>query len=56
MFEEKIKKPMENYLHDSTSDIGIHSLNMVIANAMENRKLGEVGNDSLEIISFDKIK
>ena len=51
-FEEKIKKPMENYLHDSTNDIGIHSLNMVIANAMENLKLGEVGNDSIEITSF----
>ena len=52
VFEEKIKKPMENYLHDSTNDIGIHSLNMVIANAMENLKLGEVGNDSIEITSF----
>ena len=56
VFEEKIKKPMEHYLHDSTNDIGIHSLNMVIANAMENLKLGEVGNDSIEITSFDKIK
>ena len=56
VFEEKIKNPMEHYLHDSTNDIGIHSLNMVIANAMENLKLGEVGNDSIEITSFDKIK
>ena len=52
VFEEKIKKPMENYLHYSTNDIRIHSLNMVIANAMENFKLGEVGNDSIEITSF----
>ena len=55
VFEEKIKKPMEHYLHHSTNDNGIHSLNMVIANAMENLKLGEVGNDSIEITSFDKI-
>ena len=56
VFEEKIKKPMELYLHDSTNDIGIHSLNMVVANAMENIKLGEVGNDTIEITSFDKFE
>ena len=42
VFEQKIKKPMENYLHDSTNDFGIHSLNMVIANAMKNLKLGKL--------------
>ena len=56
VFEEKIKKPMEPYLHDSTNVIGMHSLNMVVANAMENLKLGEVGNDSIEITPFDKFE
>ena len=41
MFEEKIKKPMELYLHASTHVISINSLNTVIANAMENFKIGE---------------
>ena len=47
---------MELYLHDSTNVIGMHSLNMVFANAMENLKLGEVGNDSIEITPFDKFE
>ena len=41
MFEEKIKKPMELYLHASTNVISINSLNTIIANAMVNFKLGE---------------
>ena len=48
VFEEKIKKPMELYLHnnhDSSNVISIHSLNTIIANAMESSKLGEAGFD-----------
>ena len=40
-FEEKIKKPMELYLHASSNVISMNSLNTIIANAMENSKLGE---------------
>ena len=41
-FEEKIKKPMEVCLHNSGSNvISMHSLNTIIANAMEKSKLGE---------------
>ena len=39
VFEEKIKKPMELYLHnthDSSNVISMNSLNIIIANAMEN--------------------
>ena len=40
-FEEKIKKPMELYLHASSNVISMNSLNTIIANAMEKSKLGE---------------
>ena len=49
VFEEKIKKPMELYLqhnHDSSNVISIHSLNTIIANAMERSKLGEAVFDA----------
>ena len=45
-FEEKIKKPMELYLHnnhDSSNVISMNSLDTIVANAMENSKLGEAG-------------
>ena len=54
VFEEKIKKPMEIYLHnnhDSSNVISIHSLNTIIANAMESSKLGEAGFDKNVIFS-----
>ena len=54
VFEEKIKKPMELYLHnnhDSSNVISIHSLNTIIANAMESSKLGEAGFDKNVIFS-----
>ena len=54
VFEEKIKKPMELYLHnnhDSSNVISIHSLNTIIANAMESSKLGEAGFDKNDIFS-----
>ena len=41
VFEEKIKKPMELYLHASINVISMNSLNTIIANAMEKSKLGE---------------
>ena len=50
-FEEKIKKPMENYLHDGSNVITINSLNTIIANAMEEFKLGEVGFDENDLFS-----
>ena len=50
-FEEKIKKPMENYLHDGSNVITINSLNTIIANAMESSKLGEAGFDEYDIFS-----
>ena len=41
VFEEKIKKPMEHYLHASSNVISMNSLNTIIANAMKKSKLGE---------------
>jgi hypothetical protein len=41
VFEEKIKKPMELYLHANTNVISMNSLNTIIANAMEKSKLGK---------------
>ena len=41
VFEEKIKKPMELYMHASSNVISMNSLNTIIANAMEKSKLGE---------------
>ena len=50
-FEEKIKKPMENYLHDGSNVITINALNTIIANAMQSSKLGEAGFDEYDIFS-----
>ena len=41
MFEEKIKKPMELYLHDNSNVISMNALNNIIANSTEKSKLGE---------------
>ena len=51
VFEEKIKKPMELYLHTSSNVISMNSLNTIIANAMKKSKLGEVGFDEHDIFS-----
>ena len=51
VFEEKIKKPMELYLHASSNVISMNSLNTIIANAMENSKLGDVCFDEHDIFS-----
>ena len=59
VFEEKIKKPMEIYLHnnhDSSNVISIHSLNTIISNAMESSKLGEVGFDKNDIFSSPNLE
>ena len=41
VFEEKIKKPMELYLHASRNVISMNSLTTIIANAMTKANLGE---------------
>src|SRR5215203_4013955 len=52
VFEEKIKKPMELCLQNSCSNlISMNSLNTIIANAMEEFKLGEAGFDEYDIFS-----
>src|SRR5680860_1820390 len=53
-FEEKIKKPMELYLHNnhaSSNVISMISLNAIVANAMENCKLGDAGFDEYDLFS-----
>jgi hypothetical protein len=51
VFEEKIKKPMELYLHANSNVISMNSLNTIIANVMEKSKLGEAGFDEHDIFS-----
>ena len=51
MFEEKIKKPMELYLHASSNVISMNFFNTIVANAMEKYKLGEAGFDEHDIFS-----
>ena len=41
VFEEKIKKPMELYLHANSNVISMNSLDTIIANSMGKSKLGE---------------
>ena len=51
-FEEKIKKPMELYLHSNSSNvISMNSLYTIIANVMENSKLGKAGFDEYDIFN-----
>jgi hypothetical protein len=45
VFEEKIKKPMELYLHA----ISMNSLNTIIATSMEKSKIGEASFDEHDI-------
>jgi hypothetical protein len=45
MFEEKIRKPLELYLHANSNFVSMNSLNTIIANAMEKSKLGKAGFD-----------
>jgi hypothetical protein len=51
VFEEKIRKPMELYLHANNNVISMNSLNTIIANAMEKSKLGEASFDEHDIFS-----
>jgi hypothetical protein len=56
VFEEKIEKPMELYLHANSNVISVNSLNTIIANAMEKPKLGEAGFDEHDIFSFPALE
>jgi hypothetical protein len=51
VFEEKIEKPLELYLHANSNVVGMNSLNTIIANAIEKSKLGEAGFDKYNIFS-----
>jgi hypothetical protein len=51
VFEEKIEKPLELYLHANSNVICMNSLNTVIANTIEKSKLGEAGFDKHDIFS-----
>ncbi|MCY5088377.1 hypothetical protein OV015_25465, partial [Salmonella enterica subsp. enterica serovar 1,4,[5],12:i:-] len=55
-FDAKIKKPMESYLHASSNDISMNALNTIVANDMENSKLGEAGFDEHDIFSPPSIE
>ena len=44
-FDPKIKKPMELYMHANGNVINMNALNTIVANAMEEFKLGEAGCD-----------
>ena len=54
-FDAKIKKPMEPYLH-AGSNISMNALNTMVANDMENSKLGEAGFDEHDIFSTPSIE
>ena len=56
MFEERIKKPMELYMHANGNVINMNALNTIVANAMENSKLGEAGFDEHDIFSPPSIE
>jgi hypothetical protein len=45
VFEEKIEKPLELYLHANSNVVSMNSLITVIANAIEKSKLWEAGFD-----------
>ena len=51
VFEERIKKPMELYMHANGNVINMNTLNTIVANDMENSKLGEAGFDEHDIFS-----
>src|SRR5215217_7492682 len=56
VFEERIKKPMKLYMHDNGNVISMNALNTIVANAMENSKLGEAGFDEHDIFSPPSIE
>ena len=51
VFEEKIKNPMELYLHANSNVIRMNSLDTIISNATEKSKLGEASFDEHDIFS-----
>ena len=51
VFEEKIKKPMELYLHVNSNVISMNLLNTFVTNAMETSNLGEVGSYENDLFS-----
>ena len=51
VFEEKIKKPMELYLHANSNVVSMNSLDTIIANAMEKSKLGEASSYENDLLS-----
>src|SRR3954467_3251381 len=51
VFEEKIKKPKELYLHANSNVISMNSFDTIIANAMEKSKLGEASFDENDLFS-----
>src|SRR4051794_23708223 len=51
VFEEKIKKPMELYLHANNNVISMNFLKTIVANAMEKSKLGEASFDENYLFS-----
>lgn len=55
LFDAKIKKPMESYLH-AGSNISMNALNTIVVNDMENSKLGEAGFDEHDIFSPPSIE
>src|SRR3954447_13275535 len=55
VFEENIKKPMKLCLQADSNVISINALDTIIANAMENSKLGEAGFDEHDIFSLPSI-
>jgi hypothetical protein len=51
VFEEKIEKPLELYLHANSNVVSMNSLNTITANAIEKSKVGEAGFDEHDIFS-----
>jgi hypothetical protein len=43
VFEEKIEKPLELYLHANSNVVSMNSLNTIIAKAIKKSKFGEAG-------------
>ena len=56
VFGEKIKKPMELYLHANSNVISMNSLNTIIANAMEKSKLGEASFNENDLFSSSSLE
>src|SRR5215204_1409960 len=56
VFEERIKKPMEIYMQTNGNVINMNALNTIVANAMENSKLGEAGSDEHDSFSPPRIE